>query len=97
MVRLRRRRGIELVLFVSPRGLRFMRRSAGTRFLLDELARIIHERFYYNRGYAAATGRLAARSLDILFQVCLTPSRFHVPVSRRVFAISSRTVMNNAG
>ena len=31
------------------------------------LTRIIHERFYCNRGYAAATGRLAVQSLNILF------------------------------
>ena len=42
------------------------------------LARIIHEGFYYNRRYAATTsltaGGLAARSVNILFQVCLPPS-----------------------
>jgi len=42
-------------------------------------------------------GRLAARDLDILFQVCLGPSRLRVPVSPGDSAISSRTVMNNAG
>jgi len=43
------------------------------------LARIIHEGFYCNRRYVAATsltaGGLAARSVIILFQVCLPPSR----------------------
>jgi len=43
------------------------------------LARIIHEGFYCNRRYVAATslttGGLAARSVNILFQVCLPPSR----------------------
>ena len=41
------------------------------------LARIIHEGFYCNRRYVAATsltaGGLAARSVNILFQVCLPP------------------------
>jgi len=43
------------------------------------LARIIHEGFYCNRRYVAATslttGGLAARSVNLLFQVCLPPSR----------------------
>jgi hypothetical protein len=38
-----------------------------------DLAGIIHEGFYYNRRYAAATsltaGGLAARSVNILFQI----------------------------
>jgi len=42
------------------------------------LARLIHEDFYCNRRYAAATsltaGGLAAQSVDILCQVCLPPS-----------------------
>jgi hypothetical protein len=42
-------------------------------------------------------GRLAARSVDILFQVCLPSSRLRVPVSHGVLAVSSRTVMNNVG
>ncbi|MBS0183264.1 MAG: hypothetical protein JSS39_12745 [Nitrospira sp.] len=42
-------------------------------------------------------GRLAARAVDILFQVCLPSSRLRVPVSRGVSAVSSRTVMNNVG
>ena len=71
------------------------------------LARIIHERFYCNRRYAAVTslaasfarpaGGLAPRNLDILFQVCLGLSGLHAPVSPGVSAVSSRTVMNNAG
>ncbi|NGZ61021.1 MAG: hypothetical protein CV081_11035 [Nitrospira sp. LK265] len=42
-------------------------------------------------------GRLAARSVDILFQVCLPSSRLRVPVSLGDSAISRRTVMNNVG
>jgi hypothetical protein len=65
------------------------------------LTRIIHEGFYCNRRYAAATsltaGGLAARSVNILFQVCLPSSRLHAPVSRGVSAVSSRTPVNNAG
>jgi hypothetical protein len=65
------------------------------------LARIIHEGFYCNRQSAAATsltaGGLAARSVNILFQVCLPLSRLRAPVSRGVSAVSSRTLVNNAG
>src|SRR5262245_55212848 len=65
------------------------------------LARIIHEGFYYNRRYAATTsltaGGLAAQSVNILFQVCLPPSRLRAPVSLGVSAVSSRTLANNAG
>jgi len=65
------------------------------------LARIIHEGFYCNRRYAATTsltaGGLAARSVNILFQVCLPPSRLRRPVSLADYAISRRTVMNNTG
>lgn len=71
------------------------------------LAHIIHERFYCNRRYAAATslaasfarpaGRLALRDLDILFQVCLGLSGLRVPVSHGVLAVSSRIVMKNVG
>jgi hypothetical protein len=65
------------------------------------LACIIHEGFYYNRRYAAVTsltaGGLAARSVNILFQVCLPPSRLRAPVSLGVSAVSSRTLVNNAG
>jgi len=39
---------------------------------------------------------LAARSVNILFQVYLPPSRLRAPVSRGDCAISPRTVMNNA-
>jgi hypothetical protein len=42
-------------------------------------------------------GRLAVRSVDILFQVCLPSSRLRVPVSLDDSTISRRTVMNNAG
>jgi hypothetical protein len=69
------------------------------------LAHIIHERFYCNRRYAAATsvaarfarpaGRLALRDLNILFQVCFGLSGLRVPVSHGVLAVSSRTVINN--
>ena len=38
------------------------------------LARIIHERFCYKRGYAAATGSLAAHPFDILHKYA---SGFH--------------------
>ena len=65
------------------------------------LARNIHEDFYCNRRYAATTslpaGGLAAQSVDILFQVCLLPSQLRAPVSRGVLAVSSRTLVNNAG
>ena len=68
---------------------------------LVALARIIHEGFYCNRRYAAATsltaGGLAARSVNILFQVCLPSSRLRAPVSLGVSAVSSRTLVNNAG
>jgi hypothetical protein len=64
-------------------------------------ARIIHEGFYYNRRYAATTsltaGGLTARSVNILFQVCFPSSRLRAPVSRGVSAVSSRTLVNNAG
>ncbi len=43
------------------------------------------------------TGRLDARDLDVLFQVRLGLSRLRVPFSLDDSAISSRTVMNNAG
>ncbi|MFO0701952.1 MAG: hypothetical protein U0236_22285 [Nitrospira sp.] len=42
-------------------------------------------------------GRLAIRDLHMLFQVCVDSSRLRVPVSPGVSAVSSRTVMNNAG
>jgi len=68
---------------------------------------MIHERFYCNRRYAAATslaasfarpvGGLAPRDLDVLFQVRLGLSGLHSPVSPGVLAVSLRTVMNNVG
>ena len=71
------------------------------------LTHIIHERFYCNRRYAAATSlavvshgqasRLALRGLNILFQVCFGLSGLRVPVSPGVLAVSPRTVMNNVG
>ena len=65
------------------------------------LARIIHEGFYCNRRYPATTsltaGGLATRSVNILFQVCFPPSRLRAPVSLGVSAVSSRTLVNNAG
>ncbi len=71
------------------------------------LARIIHECFYCNRRDVATTSvaasfarpadRLALRGLDILFQVCLGLSGLRVSVSHGVSAVSSRTIMNNAG
>ena len=73
----------------------------------EELAHIIPERFYCNRRDAATTslaasstrpaGRLAPRDLDVLFQARLGLSELHVPVSRRVLSVSSRTVMNDVG
>src|SRR5688572_26272535 len=42
-------------------------------------------------------GGLAAQSVDILFQVCLPPSQLRAPVSLGVSAVSSRTLVNNAG
>jgi hypothetical protein len=69
--------------------------------VVDQLARTIHEDFYCNRRYAAATsltaGGLAAQSVNILFQVCLPPSRLRAPVSLGVSAVSLRTLVNNAG
>jgi hypothetical protein len=65
------------------------------------IARIIHERFCCNRGFAAPTslsaGVLAAQSFDVLLQVRLSSSRLCLPVSQRDSTISRRTVMNNAG
>jgi len=57
-------------------------------------------RFVYSQA-----GRLAFRDLNILFQVCFGLSSLRVPVSlasrrsrgQSVLAVSSRTVMNNAG
>jgi hypothetical protein len=65
------------------------------------LARNIHEGFYYSRRYPATTSLtargLAAQSVNILFQVCLLPSQLCAPVSHVVSAVSSRTLVNNAG
>jgi hypothetical protein len=62
---------------------------------------MIHEGFYCNRRYAAPTGLtaggLAARSVNMLFQVCVPPSRFRARVSLGVSAVSSQTLANNAG
>ncbi|MDF0674155.1 MAG: hypothetical protein P0120_07405 [Nitrospira sp.] len=44
-----------------------------------------------------STGGLAARDLDVLFQVRLGLSGLHAPVSPGVLAVSSRIVMNNVG
>jgi hypothetical protein len=48
------------------------------------------------RSYGTQAGRLAAWSVNVLFQVRLPPSRLRVPVSLGVLAVSSRTLMNNA-
>ena len=63
-----------------------------------QLTHIIHERFYSNRRYAAATSlaafvcsqasRLTLRDLNILFQVCFGLSGLRVPVSHGVLAVS---------
>jgi hypothetical protein len=42
-------------------------------------------------------GGLAAHPLDILSQACLGVSRLRTPVSRGISAVSSRTIVNNAG
>ena len=52
------------------------------------LARIIHERFYFKRGYAVATGVLAAQSVNVLQRVRFSPSWLRLPVSQRVCALS---------
>ncbi len=76
-------------------------RSMSGCSVAEQLARTIHEDFYCNRRYAAATsltaGGLAAQSVNILFQVCFLPSRLRAPVSRGVSEVSSRTPVNNAG
>jgi len=76
-------------------------KQLGYRSVIFNPARIIHEEFYCNRRYAATTsltaGGLAAQSVNILFQVCLSPSRLRAPVSRGVSAVSSRTLVNNEG
>src|SRR5438445_13116732 len=47
--------------------------------------------------HGVQAGGLAAQSVNILFQVCLSPSRLRAPVSLGDSAISRRTVMNSAG
>src|SRR2546426_11307638 len=73
----------------------------GLVFVSTHLARSIHDDFYCNRRHDAATslmaGGLAAQSVNILFQVCLPPSRLRAPVSLRVRTPSRRTFLNNAG
>jgi hypothetical protein len=67
-----------------------LKRIARNETLVEDplaiLARISHEDLYCNRRYAATTsltaGGLAAQSVNILFQVCLLPSRLLAPVSR---------------
>ena len=67
----------------------------------QNLARIIHEDFYCNRRYTATTSLtasgLAAQSVNILFKYASLLSRLRAPVSLGVWAVSSRTLVNNAG
>ena len=74
---------------------------------LPVVPRIIHDGFYCNRRYAAPTS-LAARVTrpggrarhsvgQQPVQGGLPSSRLHAPVSHGVSAVSSRTLMNNAG
>ena len=76
-------------------------KQLGSRSVIFNRARIIHEDFYCNRRYAATirltAGGLAAQLVNILFQVCVPPSRLHAPVSRGASAVSSRTLLNIAG
>lgn len=46
---------------------------------------------------ASQPAGLATHPLDILLQVCLGVSRLRTPVSRGISAVSSRTLLNNAG
>lgn len=80
----------------SARG-SFRNRRSTSGSIVRVLARIIHEGFYCNCGYAVPTGVLATQSVNILVQVCLPPSWLCLPVSLRVCAVSSRTLVNNAG
>ena len=48
-------------------------------------------------GFRAQAGGLAPRGLNVLFQVRLGLVGLHAPVSLGISAVSSRTVMNNAG
>jgi len=47
--------------------------------------------------HGVQAGWLAAQSVNIRFQVCLSPSWLRAPVSLGDCAISPRTFMNNAG
>jgi len=49
------------------------------------------------QSFRIQAGGLAPRDLDVLVQVRLGLSGLRAPVSRGVLAVSSRTVMNNAG
>jgi hypothetical protein len=48
------------------------------------------------RLWGMLAGGLAARSVNVLFQVRFPPSRLHAPVSQRASTISRRSVMNYA-
>jgi hypothetical protein len=50
-----------------------------------------------NHILSLTAGGLAARSVNILCQVCLPPARLRAPVSLGVSAVSSRTLVSNAG
>jgi hypothetical protein len=73
----------------------------------EAITRKIHGGFYCTRRYAAPTrwppiprgqlGGLSARSVNVLFQGRLPPSRLLAPVSPGVSAVSLRTPMNPAG
>src|SRR5438034_5117963 len=65
------------------------RSGAGARTQM--LARIIHECFYCNRAYVAATGGLAAQSVDVLQKS--TPSSLAAPSAR--FACRLRGFVTN--
>lgn len=43
------------------------------------------------RVHCSQAGRFAPRDFDMLVQVCLGPSAFRMPVSRRILVVSSRT------
>ena len=49
------------------------------------------------RGSGVQAGVLATQSVNVLRVVRFPPSRLRLPVSRRVYAFSRRTVMNNPG
>jgi hypothetical protein len=44
-----------------------------------------------------SAGGLAVQLVNILFRVCLPPSRLHAPVSRSIPTVSLRTLLNIAG